>query len=230
MTCANCGNPLTPGVRYCGHCGAPAPAGAAQAAPAAPMQRGSRVPMLVGAVAAAAIGVIAALWATGNLPGGGSDAPAAPAATESFAPPATLEPPTLEPPTAAPAEPTAAPAEPTAAPTEAPTAAPTLVPPPTAPPVPTATPAPTAAPVSVEFYPDNGQFVIPEGQLCTALNWRTTGVTEVALQREGGERVPVEPSGRQTDICFGDDEMLYTLFFKLPDGREDQRTVRLERE
>jgi len=102
--------------------------------------------------------------------------------------------------------------------------------PPTAVPLPTATPEPTAAPVSVEFFPENGQFTIPAGQLCTAVNWRTTGVTDLYLQREGGERTAVGPSGRQGDICFAEDEIVYHLHYTLPGGQAETRTIRIERE
>jgi hypothetical protein len=123
---------------------------------------------------------------------------------------------------------------PTQAPTDLPTALPTAV-------VPTSVPtsAATAVPPTpvatatvawaVEFYPDNGQYQIPEDQRCIAVNWQTQGVTDLYLEREGFGRVSVPATGREANICFGEDEITYHLHFKLPDGTEQHRTIRIER-
>ena len=123
-------------------------------------------------------------------------------------------------------------------PTEAPTEQPTDVPPtaipatvaPTAVPPTPVPPTPTQVQWSVEFYPDNHVYVVPEDQLCVAVNWRTQGVTDVFLQRDDGERESVEASGRRPDICGWEDEVLFTLYFKIPGGEEQSRTVRIERD
>jgi len=231
MTCTRCGRPVAEGALFCSGCGAPVAAGSQ--ATTVVTRRSNRTAWLAGALAAAVVGVAVAFWASRRAPV--QDLPAVPPVVTDALGAATAQPATAlpAPPTDEPGPAATEPA--TAAPTEAPTLAPTappatLVPPPTVPPAPTATTEPTVSPVSVEFYPENGQFVIPDDQLCTALNWRTTGVTDLFLQREGGERTAVGPSGRQGDICFSDDEMIFFLYYRLPDGREESRSVRLERE
>jgi hypothetical protein len=91
----------------------------------------------------------------------------------------------------------------------------------------TATPAPTEA-VSVEFYPDNNAYEIGAEDACTAVNWRTAGVTGVQLEREGMGRKDVGASGRE-EVCFGERQVKFYLYFKLADGREDRREVAIRR-
>jgi hypothetical protein len=101
---------------------------------------------------------------------------------------------------------------------------------PTAVPATAVPPTPTALEWFVDFYPDNRVFKIPSDQKCMALNWHTQGVTDVFLQRDGSDRQAVEPNGRQPDICFEEDEILYHLYFRIPGGEEQEKTVRVERD
>ena len=115
-----------------------------------------------------------------------------------------------------------------------PTEAPTDVPPPTAIPATRApvTAEPTAAPtaaMSISFSPANGVYEIPKKDLCTSVSWQTTGVTAVQLERNADGRRDVEPSGTE-EACFGDKEVKYTLWFKLPDGNEDHRELVIKRD
>lgn len=107
-----------------------------------------------------------------------------------------------------------------------PTTAPTRPPqqPTAVPPTPTATAQPTAA-VSVSFFPDNDVYELPKDQLCTAVNWRTTGVTDVQLEREGSGRTPVGPSGRE-EACF-EGRVRYFLYYRTPDGAEQRAEMEL---
>lgn len=119
---------------------------------------------------------------------------------------------------AAPTE-TQAPPTDTPAPTLArPTAAPTLVPP-----TPTASAEPTPT-TQVEFYPDNGKYEIPDTQLCTAVIWNTQGVTNLELERVGHGRKGVGERGRE-EVCFREKSVTMILYFTLPDGRQDTRTI-----
>lgn len=118
-------------------------------------------------------------------------------------------------------------------PTEEPTAEPTAVPP-TAVPV-TQAPPPTAEPTAeptaaeaISFYPDNGVYELDEDQTCTAVNWETTGVTEVQLERVGSGRDGRGPSGRE-EACFGEDEVTYILWYKRADGSEAKQEITLRR-
>lgn len=119
--------------------------------------------------------------------------------------------------------------EATEAPTEAPTAVPATAVPVTQAPAPTAEPTaePTAA-ESVSFYPDNGVYELDEDQTCTAVNWETTGVTDVQLERVGSGRDPRGPSGRE-EACFGEDEVTYILWYKRADGSEASQEITLRR-
>ena len=119
------------------------------------------------------------------------------------------------------------PTSPTAEPTEAPTEAP---PPSEIPPTATveSTPSPTAEPteaVSVEFYPKGNVYELPSDQLCTAVLWRTSGVKDVQLEREGLGRKPVGASGNE-EVCFEGRTTFY-LYYRLPDGSERREQMEL---
>jgi len=92
--------------------------------------------------------------------------------------------------------------------------------------VPAATGGPTAA-VSVEFFPDDGVFELPADQLCPAVNWRASGVTDVQLEREGLGRSPRGLAGRE-EVCFGGRVRMF-LYYRLPDGTEERREIELRR-
>jgi hypothetical protein len=200
--------------------------------PAAVSSSSHRARAFATIVATGALGVLALSLGACENP---TATPAEPTAL-----PATAEPPTDVPPPTAIVTPTA-----TLTPTAV--AAPTLPPPP--PVVPTtaavaqptvAAPvvAPTTAPVPtansglpvIEFYPDNGQANLGKDQLCTAVNWRTENVTDVRLQIGGGPATSVAASGRQGDICFGEDKLKIRLIYKHTDGREESREIDLTRE
>jgi hypothetical protein len=114
---------------------------------------------------------------------------------------------------------------PTETPTETPeptsTSAPVTKPPP---PTETPTATPTAE-VSVEFYPDNGVLELPRDQKCTSVNWKTSGVTNVHLEREGLGRKPVGPVGRE-EACYTARQR-YFLYYTLPDGTEERMEMEL---
>jgi len=112
--------------------------------------------------------------------------------------------------------------EPSETPAPTATSAPATAAPPTA--TATATVTPTAE-VHVEFYPDNGVLELPRDQSCTAVNWKTTGVTDVQLEREGLGRKPVGSQGRE-EACFSGRQMYY-LYYKLPDGTEQRAEMEL---
>jgi hypothetical protein len=115
---------------------------------------------------------------------------------------------------------------PTEAATETPQPTLTSIPPTKAPEI-TATPTITPTPeVSVEFYPDNGIYELPRDQKCTAINWKTSGVTNVQLEMEGRGRLPVGPEGRQDNVCF-DGRVTFYLYVTLPDGREERHEMEL---
>lgn len=96
----------------------------------------------------------------------------------------------------------------------------------TKPPPPTATPTITpTAEVHVEFWPDNGVLELPRDQKCTSVNWKTSGVSDVELEREGLGRKPVGPVGRE-EACYTARQKYY-LYYKLPDGREERMEMEL---
>jgi hypothetical protein len=122
-----------------------------------------------------------------------------------------------------------------AAPTEAAAVAPTVAVAATRVP---STPAPTAtsvatviptASVSVEFYPANNVYEIGKDDSCTAVEWKTTGVTTVQLEREGLGRKDVGATGRE-EVCFGGRNVKLYLYYKLPDGREERRELEIRRQ
>jgi hypothetical protein len=121
-----------------------------------------------------------------------------------------------------------------AAPTAAPTAVPTQPPAATRPPVspvPAASATPVASPtspVSVQFYPENQVYEIEKEDRCTAVAWNAAGVTDVQIEREGMGRKAVGAVGRE-EVCFGEREVRYFLYYKLPDGREERREVVIRR-
>jgi hypothetical protein len=170
----------------------------------------------------------------GSLSACGGDKDAAPEDQPANAIEATAEPvELLATETAVPEAATEEPASPTpeATATEEPTAAPATAVPATA--GPTSPPAPTAAPAnawSVEFYPDNWTYQLTKDQLCTGLNWNSTGVTELVLGREGfGSGEKVEATGSKGDVCFPERDAEFYLEYRKPDGQVERKTVRLER-
>jgi hypothetical protein len=115
---------------------------------------------------------------------------------------------------------------PTEAPTETPVPTETTLPatePPPATETPTATPT---AEVSVEFFPDSGVYELPRDQMCTAVNWRTSGVKYVQLEMEGRGRTPVGAQGRQENVCF-EGRLTFYLYVTLPDGTEERHEMEL---
>lgn len=91
----------------------------------------------------------------------------------------------------------------------------------------TATAAPTEA-VSVELYPNNYVYELEPEDSCTAVLWRATGVTGLQLEREGMGRKDVGTAGRE-EVCFGERQVRFILYFKLPDGRDDRRELEIRR-
>lgn len=81
MTCAQCGNALTPNDRFCGSCGTPVPVTAPVAAPAAPPARTPDLPQPVDPT-------VVAVPVTGATPTAGTGAIPSAGATPGAAPPA----------------------------------------------------------------------------------------------------------------------------------------------
>jgi len=119
-------------------------------------------------------------------------------------------------------------------------AAPTAAPTPTSPPLPTrapvtaaptGTPAPTVAPTSavqIQFWADSTE--LDEDTSCTAVRWRTSGIKEVHIEREGlGKKAVAGESSEE--VCIGRGEKVkYFLHVTHLDGRQEVREITIKRE
>jgi hypothetical protein len=80
----------------------------------------------------------------------------------------------------------------------------------------------------VDFYCNNRTCDIPKTDLCSAVIWETRGVSNVELEQAGKGRAPVGASGRH-EICFQEESVTFTLYYKLPSGAEEKRELRIKR-